>query len=134
MAGQDVEVDAARSVSLAITMVVCAKPEYFRSDIKEALLDVFSTRQLPDGRLGVFHPDNFTFGQPLYLSRLYATAQAVDGVDSVQVTQFERLGQPATQGLSAGKLTAARREILRLDNDRNFPERGVFRVLVQGGK
>jgi len=36
--------------------------------------------------------------------------------------------------LSTGKLTAARREILRLDNDRNFPERGVFRVLVQGGK
>ena len=134
MAAQDVEVDAARSVPLAITMVVCAQSEYFRSDVKAALLDVFSTRQLPDGRLGVFHPDNFTFGQPLYLSRLYATAQSVDGVDSVQVTQFERLGQPATLGLSTGKLTAARREILRLDNDRNFPERGVFRVLVQGGK
>ena len=61
MAGQDVEVDAARSVPLAITMVVCAQSEYFRSDVKAALLDVFSTRQLPDGRLGVFHPDNFTF-------------------------------------------------------------------------
>jgi hypothetical protein len=134
MAGQDVEIDAARSVPLAITMAVCAKPDYFRSDVKAALLDVFSTRRLPDGRLGVFHPDNFTFGQPLYLSRLYAIAQAVDGVESVQVTQFERLGQPATQGLSAGKLTAARREVLRLDNDRNFPERGVFRVLMQGGK
>ena len=39
-----------------------------------ALLDVFSARDLPDGRRGVFHPDNFTFGQPVYLSRLYAAA------------------------------------------------------------
>jgi hypothetical protein len=134
MAGQDVEVDAARSVPLAITMVVCARPDYFRSDVKGALLEAFSNRRRRNGLPGAFHPDNFTFGQPLYLSQLYAAAQAVDGVDSVQVTQFERLGQPATQGLSAGKLAAARREIFRLDNDRNFPEHGVFRVHVQGGK
>jgi hypothetical protein len=57
---------------------------------------------LPDGRRGVFHPDNFTFGQPVYLSQIYAAAQAIDGVASVDVTQFERQGRP--EPLAAGGL------------------------------
>ena len=56
------------------------------------LLEVFSNRVLPDGRRGVFHPDNFTFGQTVYLSPLYAAAQAVAGVDSVVITKFQRQG------------------------------------------
>jgi hypothetical protein len=134
MAGHDVEIDSPRPVPLEVTMRVCVKPEYFRSDVKAALLQVFSNRDLPDGRRGLFHPDNFTFGQTVYLSRLYAAAQAVDGVASVQITQFERKGQPAPQPLADGRLTFARLEIARLDNDPNFPERGVFHLIMEGGK
>ncbi|MCC5670224.1 hypothetical protein LC653_42150 [Nostoc sp. CHAB 5784] len=57
-----------------------------------------SDRILSDGKRGVFHPDNFTFGQPVYLSRLYATAQALPGVIAVQITKFQRQGNPS-QGL-----------------------------------
>ena len=60
--------------------------------VQEALVQVFSNRRLPDGRLGAFHPDNFTFGQTIFLSPLYATAQAVDGVSSVEITAFRRWG------------------------------------------
>ena len=35
------------------------------------------------------------------------------------------------EALLAGKLTLGRLEIARLDNDRNFPERGVF-ILERG--
>lgn len=134
MAGQDVEIDAPRHIPLEVTMVACVQPGYFRSDVKAALLDVFSARILPDGRRGLFHPDNFTFGQPVYLSQLYATAQAVEGVASVQITQFERKGQPSAQGIEAGKLAFARLEIPQLDNDPSFPERGAFHLVMQGGK
>jgi predicted phage baseplate assembly protein len=134
MAGQDVEIEPARSVSLAVTMVVCVAPTHFRAHVAAALLDVFSSRTLPDGRRGVFHPDHFTFGQPLYLSTLYRAAQRVDGVESVHVTRFERLDQPGPLGIDTGRLAAAGREILRLDNDRNFPERGVFELVPRGGK
>jgi hypothetical protein len=82
----------------------------------------------------VFHPDRFTFGQPLHLSALYAEAQRVDGVASVQVTRFERTDQPNSTGIETGRLSAAPREILRLDNDPNFPEHGVFELIAQGGK
>jgi hypothetical protein len=134
MAGQDVEIDMPRNVPLEVTMHVCAKPDYFRSNVKAALLALFSSGTLPDGRRGVFHPDNFTFGQPVYLSQLYAAAQAVDGVASVQITQFERRGRPSGDGIELGKLTFARLEIPGLDNDPNFPDRGVFHLIVEAGK
>ncbi|MCB0159868.1 MAG: putative baseplate assembly protein, partial [Caldilineaceae bacterium] len=105
-----------------------------RSHVKAALLDVFSSRTLPDGRRGLFHPDNFSFGQPVYLSRLYAAAHGVDGVQSVQITQFERMGTPDPKPLADGRLDFARLEIPRLDNDPNFRERGVFHLTVRGGK
>ena len=126
MAGQDLEVDSPRPVSLEIEMSVCVKPGYFFSDVEQALLKVFSNKSQPDGTRGVFHPDNFTFGQSVYLSSIIAAAQAVTGVDSVTVTRFRRQGSAGGAIVTAGKLTIGRLEIARLDNDRNFPERGVF--------
>ena len=134
MAGYDLDVDAPGFVSLDIEMDICVKPNYFRSQVKEALLEVFSNRVLPAGRLGIFHPDNFSFGQTVYLSSIYAAAQAVDGVDSVEVTVFGRLGVTDPKPLSSGELRLDRLEIARLDNDPNFSERGVFKLTMRGGK
>lgn len=126
MAGQDLEVDGPQYVPLEIVMGVCVKPGYFFSDVARELIDVFSNRSLPDGRLGVFHPDNFSFGQAVFLSSLIATAQAVTGVESVNVKKFQRQGIDSDEALLTGSLQLGRLEIARLDNDRNFPERGVF--------
>ena len=126
MAGEDLEVDGPHPVSLEIVLGVCVKPGYFFSDVEQALLEVFSNRVLPDGRLGVFHPDNFSFGQPVFASALIATAQAITGVESVNLKKFQRQGTDSDEALLAGKLTLGRLEIARLDNDPNFPERGVF--------
>lgn len=134
MAGHDLEIDGPRYVSLEIDMHVCAEPDYFRADVKEELLKLFSNRVLPDRRLGVFHPDQFTFGQTVYLSPLIAAAQAVPGVMSVQVNQFQRQGTPDNKPLAAGKLELGRLEIARCDNDPNFAEHGVFHLSVGGGK
>jgi hypothetical protein len=113
---------------------VCVEPDYFRSDVKTVLLDVFSNRAFPDGRRGVFHPDNFTFGQPVYLSPLYAAAQAIEGVGFVEVTKLQRLGSESQQAIDEGFLPVGELEVARLDNDPNFLERGVFRLTVEGGE
>ncbi len=134
MAGHDLEIDGPRFVSLKIEMLVCVAPDYFRSDVQEAILEKFNNRTLPDGTRGVFHPDNFTFGQTVHLSRLIAAAQDVAGVTSVEVTVFQRQGTTDPVPLAQGSLTLSRLEIARLDNDRNFPERGVFRLKMGGGK
>jgi predicted phage baseplate assembly protein len=134
MAGHDVEVEGPRHVSLEIDMIVCVKSHYLSSDVKAALLEVFSNRVLPNGQRGVFHPDNFTFGQTVYLSPLYAAAQALAGVDSVEITKFQRQGIATDETLKAGKLALSRLEIARLDNDPNFPEHGVFNMILKGGR
>jgi Baseplate J-like protein len=134
MAGHDLEIDSPRYVPLEIAMFVCVQPDYFRSDVRAALLEVFSSGIRPDGTRGFFQPDLFTFGQTVYLSALYAAAQAVAGVASVQITTFQRQGQPETSGLTNGFLTMSRLEIARLENDPNFPERGIFTLDLGGGK
>jgi predicted phage baseplate assembly protein len=134
MAGFDLEIDAPRFVSLEIEMTICVNPAYFAGHVEQALLDVFSNRLLADGTKGAFHPDNFSFGDNVYLSPMIAAAQSVAGVDAVRVVKFQRQGQPDVKGLDSGKLTFGRLEIARLDNDPNFPERGVFTLTMEGGR
>lgn len=134
MAGYDLEVDAPRYVALEVAMKACVAPDYFRADVRAALVRVFSRGWLADGTPALFHPDNFTFGQPVYLSALYAAAEAVQGVASVVIETFQRLHEPGPGPLEDGALAMNALEIARLDNDRNFPERGVFRLSVGGGK
>jgi hypothetical protein len=134
MAGYDLEVDSPVFVALEIAISVCAGAHHERADVAEAVLQVLGTGTLPGGGRGLFHPDNLTFGQPVYLSAVYAAVQAVPGVDSLQVVTFQRLRRPETSGLDAGVLDMGRLEIARLDNDPNFPERGLLTVTVGGGR
>ena len=133
-AGHDLDVNGPAYVPLEIEAQVTVASDHFRSDIEAALVQLFSSRVLPDGSRGVFHPDKFTFGQPVYLSPLYAAAKKVDGVQAITITKFQRQGRSSTDALRQGRLDLDRLEIARLDNDSNFPDRGVFRVGLAGGK
>jgi hypothetical protein len=134
MAGQDLAFNDPVYVSLEIGMHVCVDDDYFRSDVKAALLQLFSNQLQPDGTEGLFYPDNFTFGQTVYLSPLYAAAHAIPGVAAVQITAFGRQGDDDPQPLLDGYLKLNRLEIARLDNDPNFPEHGVLDLDIHGGK
>lgn len=134
MAGHDTEFDEPVHVSLEIDVLVCVQASHFRADVRAGLLQALGSRVLPDGRRGLFHPDNMTFGQTVYLSALYAAARQVAGVASLQVTRFQRQGQDDPRPLADGFLRLGRLEIARLDNDANFPEHGVLRLTLFGGK
>jgi predicted phage baseplate assembly protein len=133
MAGQDVGVDTPVHVPLEVELEVCVCPGYARSDVQGALSDLFSSRVLPDGRRGRFHPDNFTFGQTVYLSPLIAAAQNTPGVCGVTATVFQRDSDPASSRLEAGFLPMGRLEIPELASDPSFPERGTFTLRMEGG-
>ena len=135
MAGYDVEIEAPIFVPLELKLDICVRPHYFRTDVQRRLTKVFSSRDLPDGTRGVFHPDNFTFGQPVYLSRIYAAAQDVTGVESVNVSVFRRRDDPSPVTVApGGRIPLERLEIATLDNDPNHPERGLFTLTLEGGK
>jgi hypothetical protein len=134
LAGHDLEADAPRYVPLELAIDVCVRREHFRADVQAALEAVLSSRLLPDGRRGVFHADNFSFGQPVYLSPIQEAALGVAGVDSIVVRRFRRQGRPETDGAAQGLLRFERLEIARLDNDRNFPDRGALELNLTGGR
>jgi predicted phage baseplate assembly protein len=134
MGGHDIEIDNPRFVALELELHVCVHPDYFRSHVKAELMEVFSNRLMPNGQKGLFHPDNFTFGQAVYLSRLYAAARSVAGVMSARVVTFQRQDAPSREAIERGELKLGRLEIAQLENDPNFPERGVLKIVTEGGK
>ncbi|MEK6374876.1 MAG: putative baseplate assembly protein [Acidobacteriota bacterium] len=132
--GHDVRVLPARYVPLNVALEVCVLPHYLRAHVERELLDLFSNRELPGGRRGFFHPDNLTFGEGVYLSRIVAAAQAVTGVESVKVTLLQRLFEQPHGELENGVLPLGTLEVARLDNDRAFPEHGTLAIDVGGGR
>ncbi|HEU0013765.1 MAG TPA: putative baseplate assembly protein [Longimicrobium sp.] len=134
MAGHDLEVDGPRWVPLELELFVCVDGGYFRGDVEHALRRALGSRTLPDGSRGLFHPDHFTFGESVFLSRIHAAAQAVPGVRTVQARRFRRADQPRTEALRSGELAIGRLEVARLDDDPGHPERGVLRLALEGGR
>jgi hypothetical protein len=135
MAGHDLAFNGPVYVPLELEMTVCVADGHFRSDVRAGLLQTLGNAALPDGTRGLFHQDGLTFGQPVYVSAIYAAARRVPGVDMVEISGFARQGQLADpRALHDGVLRLGRLEIARLDNDRNFPERGVLRLNLHGGK
>jgi Baseplate J-like protein len=133
MAGGDVEVDSPVFVPLDIVLTVCVAPGYFRANVKRAVAEMFVAGDLPDGRRGFFHPDNFTFAQPVYLSRVIAAAMSVDGVSWVEATRFQRWGRAPAGESAAGRIPMGRLEVARCDSDPNEPENGRVELVMRGG-
>lgn len=132
LAGHDLEIEDPRFVPLDIALTVQVEADYFRSAVKRGLLDAFS-RSTVEGKMGFFNPNEFTFGQPIYLSRVVATAMQVAGVQSVTITRFQRWGEANAQELNAGVIRLERLEIARLDNTPSAPENGRIEFNLEGG-
>jgi predicted phage baseplate assembly protein len=134
MAGYDLEVDAPHFVPLDVSLHICVKPGYFRAAVVNAVRETLSSAMLADGRLGAFHPDNFTFGQPVFASRVVATAQSVEGVESVRLDRFQRLAEPEPSTLENGVIPLGRLEVAQLENNPNYRDRGRLLVSAGGGQ
>jgi predicted phage baseplate assembly protein len=132
MAGYDLAFDAPRFVPLDLALHVCVKSGFFAGKVLADVKRVLSSGVLPDGRLGTFHPDHFTFGTPVYLSRVVGAVHAVAGVDSVHAERFQRLVDPSPTSLEEGVIPMGRLEIARLANNPSFPEHGRIELSVGG--
>jgi hypothetical protein len=133
LAGQDLEIDRPRYVPLDVALRVCVAPGFVRADVKTTLIREFSRFDLEPGRRGFFHPDELTFGQPVYLSALLQRAMAVRGVAWIEPLRFQRWGLPPQGELAAGRIRFDRLEIGRLDNNANAPESGRIDFVLEGG-
>ncbi|MCY7399451.1 MAG: putative baseplate assembly protein [Nocardioides sp.] len=131
LAGYDLEVRAARYVPLDLKLQLCVKPGYFRGDVARAVAQALSGTA--SGGPGLFDPSRLTFAQPVYLSRVYEAVEAVEGVDSAEVTVFHRHGREPAGELQLGVVTIGAWEVAQLANDPNRMESGTLTLTAAGG-
>ncbi|MGH1403993.1 MAG: baseplate J/gp47 family protein [Alphaproteobacteria bacterium] len=124
LAGYDLELRDPSYVPVDLALHICAKENVFVSDIKRQVLRVLHN---------YFTADNFTFGDPLYSSRIYALVMGVDGVNSVDIRRFKRWGKHPNQELERGVIETGAQEIIRLEGDPSFPEDGQMEIEIGGG-
>ena len=133
LAGYDLEIRSASYVPLEIALHLCAKAGYFAADVARAVALALGAGTRCNNA-GLFDPSQWTFGQAVYLSRIYAVVKQVEGVESVTVTTFRRRGRTDAGELDSGVLPIGPWEIARLDNDRGNLENGTLIITAGGGK
>jgi hypothetical protein len=129
--GHDVHVRPARYVPIELVLSLCIEPGRLRGEVKAAVRAGLVGRR-GDGARALFHPDALTFGSDLFEADVIAAVQAVSGVQSVDVVSLRRVdGVPVRSGLQFVDLASF--EIAQLDDDPDFPERGILKFLHIGG-
>jgi hypothetical protein len=134
LAGYESYAPLPRYVSIDLRITVCVLSEWLSGDAERGVLDRLGSATRPDGSTGFFFADRFTFGTPLYRSRLEAAIQSVPAVKGVLSITYRRRGSLAVFIDLPEILPLGTGEILRVDNDRDYPERGTIRVIAEGGR
>jgi len=133
MAGLDVRVEDARYRPMHIGLTVDVEREHFARDVRQAVERAL-VGPSAGGAPAFFEPGRLRFGEPVFLSDLYAVVAAVPGVRAVAVTRFKRLGDRYPDSEGEGVIPVGPLEVARLDNDPAAPEFGVLAVRTCGGK
>jgi hypothetical protein len=116
LAGYDMEIRKPAYVLLDIELSLEVKPGFVANAVIAEVKDALSNRDLANGRRGYFHPDNWTLGQSVYLSKLYSAALSVTGVGAINATKFMRLGVPETLSREQGEIVIGPHEVVQLEN------------------
>ena len=109
-------------------------PIWLDGDVEAGVLDRLGSSTRADDSGGFFFADRFTFGRPLYRSRLEAAIQGVPGVAGEHAITYRQRGTFAGFVDLPDVITPGPMQILRVDNDPSWPERGTIRVIPEGGR
>ena len=134
LAGLDVRVEDARYAPLHIGLRVDVAQGFFARDVRKAVEAALVGGEPGSRSAPFFAPGRFRFGDPVYLSDLYAVAAGVPGVLAVSVTRFKRYGARHPDSEAQGFIPVGTLEVARCDNDAAHPENGIVYVRTCGGR
>jgi hypothetical protein len=121
-------------VSIDLQITLCVESEFLNSDVEARVLSRLADAQQANGQQGFFYADCFTFGTPLYRSQLEVAIQGVAGVNGVLDIQYRQRGGSNTFAELPDVLSLGADQILRVENDPDYPERGTILVTTEGGR
>ncbi len=134
LAGYESYAPPPQYISIDLRITVCVESGWLDGDVEAGVLIRLGSSTRPDDSTGFFFADRFTFGTPLYRSRLEAAIQGVPGVSGIRAITYRQRGTFSGFVDLPEVLAPAPRQILRVDNDPSFPERGTIRVAAEGGR
>jgi hypothetical protein len=129
-AGREAKVMNPRYADIDLEIHLCVAPNAYRGEVKEAALIALFGKH---GDEGFFAPDNFRFGTPLSRAALVAALQAVPGVKAVEGMKVRRRGYFDWRDFVEWSLPVGVNELVRVANDRELPERGAVKLVMEGG-
>ena len=116
-------------------------------DLAHELAQEFSTGYTAAGRMGFFHLDLWTFGQPIHASQIMGRALGVLGVESVLLLSFRRwhsTSGPSTDAITISPedlgtneidtLAVEPFEVIQVASDPNHLEKGRILFDILGGR
>ena len=120
-------------VSIDLFIEVCVLTGWRNGDVEAGVLNLLGDASPCRRSEGFFFADRFTFGTPLYRSRLEAAIQNAPGVLGVRAIRYRKRGSFANFRNLPEIIAPAPTQILRVENDPSWPERGTIRVIAEGG-
>ena len=119
--------------TLDLIITLCVEPSVYIGDVEERVLNALLGMRGPQAQQGFFSPDRYTFGTPLVRSQLEKALQDVPGVRTVLQIQFRRRGWFEWRDFTELVYRVGDQEVIRVENDRFFPERGSVKLEMKGG-
>ncbi|GKT07114.1 hypothetical protein [Desulforhabdus sp. TSK] len=129
-AGREVYVRNPRYVNVDLEITLCVEPSAYPGQVQERVLEALVGRKGVLPIKGFFDPDHFTFGTPLRRAALEAAIQEVPGVRGVVGMRIRARGITDWRDFNELIFPVQHDQVIRLQNDPLFPERGSVRILT----
>lgn len=133
-AGREVFVRNPRNVNIDLEIGICVAPSVYPGQVKERVIDALVGQKGGQAAKGFFDPDHFTFGTPLRRAALEAAVQEVPGVLGVEGLRIRARGITDWRDFTELTFSVHHDQVIRLQNDPEFPERGSLRILARQGE
>jgi|GEM_PF-2528805 hypothetical protein len=128
-AGRSVCHKAAIYLPIDLKVEVCTKSDFQNAKVIRSIQSALTDRNNVNA---FFHPNNFSFGDPLIRSKLEAAIQSVDGVKGIENIQIRKKGESSFKNFDAS-LHVAAHEIIQITNNPEHPETGHVSINAHGG-
>jgi hypothetical protein len=91
MIGYEVQIEEAKYVPIEIRITVYLQKYLDSQTVRDRIRNSLTNADnIVDGTKGLFHPDNFTFGDPVYASKIYEVLKKTSEVKYGIITTFMR--------------------------------------------
>ncbi|MFY0568243.1 hypothetical protein ACN28E_31030 [Archangium lansingense] len=129
MIGQEALLQDAVPVGISLSLTVQVDPDYFQSEVRRAAEQV-----LGKGTGGFFEPGRLRFGEDIRASDIIQALMALDGVQTVCLNRFKRVGGRYADQSGSGRIILQGIELAACDNNPKAPERGYYDLKLLGGR